>query len=63
MAQRTPVKTTFDAEQVIEPLYTGGNVALSRDGRVLVSCVGGDVLLTDLASGVRLARIEGVSSS
>ena len=63
MAQRTALKTTFEASQVIEPIYTGGDTALSQDGRLLASCLGEDVLITDPQSGQRLARIEGVSCS
>lgn len=61
MALRTAAKTTFEPTQVIEPIYTGGDVALSRDGRLLATCLGEDVLLTDPRNGRRLARLEGVS--
>ena len=63
MAQRITTKTTFEPTQVIEPIYTGGDVALSQDGRLLASCLGEDVLLTDPQTGRRLARIEGVSET
>jgi U3 small nucleolar RNA-associated protein 13 len=56
-------KTTFEPESVILPIFTRGNVALSRDGRILASCVDEDTVLTDLQSGRQLARIEGVGSS
>jgi len=61
MSRRTDSIVTFEAEKVIEPFYTGGSLALSRDGRVLATCLGEQVLLTDLGTGERLARIEGVS--
>ena len=61
MALRTARKTTFEVEKVIEPIYSGGSVALDYDGRILATCLAEDVLLTDLANGKRLARIEGVS--
>lgn len=61
MAQRISLKTTFEPAKVISPLYTGGSAALSDDGRVLATCLGEDALLTDLATGERLAHIEGVS--
>lgn len=63
MAQKISSKTTFEPGRVISPLYTGGSVALSRDGRVLATCLGEDALLTDLVTGQRLAQIEGVSLS
>lgn len=61
MAYKAELKTTFEPERVIQPIYTGGSVALSQDGRILASCLGEDALLTDLATGDHLARIEGVS--
>lgn len=63
MAQKVALKTTFEPSQVIEPLYTGGGVCLSEDGQLLATCIGEEALLTDLRTGKRLARIEGVSSS
>ena len=62
MAYKAETKTTFEPSRVIEPIYTGGSVALSPDGRLLVSCLGQDALISDLATGERLARIEGVGS-
>lgn len=61
MAYKAEIKTTFDPSRVIQPLYTGGSVALSQDGRILASCLGEDALLSDLVTGKHLARIEGVS--
>jgi len=62
MAFKAEHKTTFEPNKIIQPIYTGGSVALSQDGRVLASCLGEDVLLSDLATGEHLARIEGVRS-
>ena len=62
MALSQPVKTTFEPRRVIQPIYTGGSVALSEDGRILATCLGEECLLTDLNTGEHLARIEGVSS-
>lgn len=62
MAYKADVKTTFEPSRVIQPIYTGGSVALSEDGQVLASCLGEEVLLTDLNTGEHLARIEGVSA-
>ncbi|KAF1980894.1 WD40 repeat-like protein [Aulographum hederae CBS 113979] len=53
------VKTTFEAGTVIQPIHTGGSVALSQDGKILATCVGEDALLTDLRTGKELARIQG----
>lgn len=62
MAYKAEVKTTFEPSRVIQPIYTGGSVALSRDGSVLATCLGDEALLTDLHTGAHLARIEGVSA-
>jgi U3 small nucleolar RNA-associated protein 13 len=62
MAQRSRIKTTFEATKVIQPIYTRGNVALDQDGRILASCLDEDVVLSDLRTGDELARVEGVSS-
>lgn len=61
MAQRAAVKTTFEVSRTIQPIYVGGSVALSRNGRILATVLGEDALLTDLATGTELGRIEGVS--
>ena len=61
MTQRTKVITTFEAQHVIQPIYTGGDVALDREGLLLATCLGEEALLTDLTTGSLLARIEGVS--
>lgn len=55
------MKTTFEVSRTIQPIYVGGSVSLSRNGRILATCLGEDALLTDLATGTELARIEGVS--
>ncbi len=60
MASRTKRTTTYDAECVIQPIYTGGDVALGRGGRILATCLGEEALLTDLGTGDLLARVEGV---
>lgn len=61
MAYRVDIKTTFEAARVLQPIYTGGSVALSEDGHILATCLGEEALLTDLSTGEHLARIEGVS--
>ena len=61
MAGRSAVKVTYEAGQVIEPFYTGGTVAISKDGFILATCLSEDVVLTNPMNGQRLARVEGVS--
>lgn len=61
MALRVDAKTTFEASRVIQPIYTGGSVALSSNGKILATCLGEEVLLSSLETGAHLARIEGVS--
>ena len=61
MALKLDVKTTFEPRRVIQPIYTGGTVALSEDGKVLATTLGEEALLSDLETGRHLARIEGVS--
>nr|KMM72180.1 F-box/WD repeat-containing protein 7 [Coccidioides posadasii RMSCC 3488] len=53
------VKTTFEAFRAIRPIFTGGSLSLDESGRLLASCVGEDVLITDLETGEQLASIEG----
>lgn len=60
MASRNTLVTTFDVDKVIQPIYTGGDVALDREGRILVTCLGEDAVLTDLNTGQALGRVEGV---
>lgn len=61
MAYKADVKTTFDPTRVIQPIYTGGTVETSGNGKILATCLGEEALLTDLNTGAHLARIEGVS--
>lgn len=60
MSFRSKIITTYDPERIIQPIYTGGDVLLDREGRILATCLGEDALLTDLGTGELLARIEGV---
>ncbi|MCJ1287181.1 U3 small nucleolar RNA-associated protein 13 [Xylographa opegraphella] len=59
MTSRTKVITTFEVDRSIQPIYTGGDAGLSRNGQVLVTCLGEEALLTNLDTGQLLARIEG----
>jgi hypothetical protein len=58
-AQRTAVKTTYEVGRTLQPIYSGGSLALSEDGRILAASVGEDVLLTNLTNGQELGRVEG----
>lgn len=51
------------APNSIRPLYTGGPVALTRDGAWLITTMGEEVLVTEVASGRGVARVKGVSPS
>lgn len=59
-SRRHAYRTTFEPERTIQPIYTGGDVALDDTGRILATCLGEDVAITDLDTGRLLARIEGV---
>ncbi|KAK5164090.1 U3 small nucleolar RNA-associated protein 13 [Saxophila tyrrhenica] len=59
MALRADVKTTFEPSRVIQPIYTGGSVALDQHGQFLATCLGEEALLTSLDTGAHLAPIEG----
>ncbi|KAI9884293.1 MAG: hypothetical protein M1823_003923 [Watsoniomyces obsoletus] len=48
MATRVAIKTTFEVDKSIQPIYTGGSVALDKEGRLLITTLGEDVLVTDL---------------
>ena len=52
---------TFEALNTIEPISSGGSIALSDDGHVLATCLGETAVLTRLDDGTQLATIEGVS--
>ncbi len=59
MATKSAYQTTFEAERVIQPIYTGGSVSLEKGGCILATTLGEEALLTDLNTGKELARIEG----
>lgn len=63
MSSRSRVTTTYDPERIIQPIYTGGDIALDEEGRILATCLGEEVALTALETGELLARIEGVCPS
>jgi U3 small nucleolar RNA-associated protein 13 len=53
------VRTTYEVNRTLQPIYSGGSLALSEDGRILAASLGEEVLLTDLTDGKELARVEG----
>ncbi|KAI9851692.1 MAG: U3 small nucleolar RNA-associated protein 13 [Thelocarpon superellum] len=59
MLPRGQSKTTFEAHKVIQPIYTGGSVALDQTGHTLATCLGEDAVITHLQTGEQLAYIEG----
>ncbi len=60
MATKFPYKTTFEVENVIQPIFTGGSIALVDGARLLATTLGEEAVLTDLRTGRLLAKIEGV---
>lgn len=60
MASKQPLKTTFDVEHVIRPIFTGGSVSLDNGARILATVLGEDAILTDPSNGKHLAQVEGV---
>lgn len=53
------MRTTYEVDRTLQPIYAGGSLSLSEDGRILAAALGEDVLLTDLSNGKELARVEG----
>jgi U3 small nucleolar RNA-associated protein 13 len=60
MANKSPFKTTFEASEVIRPIFTGGSVALENGGRILATTLGEDAILTDLKTGKHITKVDGV---
>lgn len=63
MPSKARTITTFEVERVIQPIYTGGDVALDKSGRILATCLGEEALITDLNNGNLLVRVEGVGTA
>ncbi|KAI3401006.1 hypothetical protein diail_711 [Diaporthe ilicicola] len=59
MTTRLPFKTTFEPERAIQPIFTGGSIALDNGAKILATTLGEDAVLTDLATGRQYAKIEG----
>lgn len=60
MATKQPLKTTFDIQRAIRPIFTGGSVAIDNNAQILATTLGEDAVLTNPANGRHLAQIEGV---
>lgn len=60
MATKQPLKTTFDVEHVIRPIFTGGSVGIDNAAQILATTIAEDVVLTNPANGKHLGQIEGV---
>ncbi|KAF9074899.1 U3 small nucleolar RNA-associated protein [Rhodocollybia butyracea] len=53
------LRTAFKNARRISPLYTSGPVAATSDGQKIVTCVGEEILLTDVTSGTEICRFLG----
>lgn len=54
---------SFKNVRSLGPLYTSGPTAFTPDGSRIITCVGEDVLLTDVETGSEICRFLGVSSA
>ncbi|CED83258.1 WD40-repeat-containing subunit of the 18S rRNA processing complex [Phaffia rhodozyma] len=52
-------KTSYRSSRLISPLHTQGPVLLTADGLRMISTTGEDILLTEVESGQKLARVQG----
>ena len=60
LSRRNAPSITYEPSDIIQPIYTGGDVGLDDTGRLLVSCLGEEVVISDLSTGKLLSRIDGV---
>ena len=60
MSGRIRTVITYEPEKIIQPIYTGGDIALDEEGILLATCLGEEVVITNLHTGQVLSRIEGV---
>ena len=60
MSGRSSIVTTYEPENIIQPISSGGDIALDREGKVLATCLEEDAMITDFGTGQILCRIEGV---
>lgn len=63
MATKQPLKTTFDVDRVIRPIFTGGSVSIDNDAQILATTIGEEAILTNPTNGRHLGQIEGVRGS
>ncbi|KAL0576700.1 U3 small nucleolar RNA-associated protein 13 [Marasmius crinis-equi] len=61
--KRPKLKTAFKNAKAISPLYTSGPVVVTSDGKKIITCVGEDVLLTDVSTGTQICRFSGDTES
>lgn len=54
------IDVSFKKARVIGPLHTGGPVAISQDGRRLVTCIGEEAILSEVETGIEICRFAGV---
>ncbi|TQV93563.1 small nucleolar ribonucleoprotein complex subunit [Cordyceps javanica] len=59
MATKQPLKTTFNVDRVLRPIFTGGSVSLDNDAQILATTIGEDAILTNPTNGRHLSEIEG----
>lgn len=45
----------------IRPIYTGGPVLLTKDGQWIITTMGEEALVTEVQTGLAIARIRGAS--
>ncbi|KAF5352428.1 hypothetical protein D9756_005922 [Leucocoprinus leucothites] len=60
---RPSLKTAFKNARSLGPLYTSGPIAFTPDGSKIVTCVGEDVLLTDVKTGTEICKFAGDSQT
>lgn len=59
MASKQPLKTTFDADRVLRPIFTGGSVSIDNKAQILATTIGENAILTEPATGKHLGQVEG----
>ncbi|KAK7058535.1 U3 small nucleolar RNA-associated protein 13 [Paramarasmius palmivorus] len=62
-AKRPKLKTAFKNARSISPLYTSGPVTVTPDGQRIITCVGEEVLLTEVSTGTPICRFSGDTES
>lgn len=66
LTQFNPLNSTqrllrFKKGRAIPPLFTGGPVAITSDGQRLITCIGEELLLTNVSTGAQICSFSGVS--